>query len=558
MSSPSNTPSPSQMDTEKARELTPDEFSRQFSLTRRVALLILFCLAQFLDTFNYSALFSAIPTLSVSLNMSNSESTWIISAFSLTFGSFLLISGRISDVYSPKWTFIIGIAALGLISLGAGFLNSQIPLIVLRAFSGIAGSMTIPSALSLIVTLFPRVDEQSRAIGAFGGCGALGNVLGYVVGGIFVEFATWHWCFWFVTIVALPIAGLTVFLIPVTPKRELDGLPWKDKFHRLDIIGVSILTAALILFIFAVISGSTDGWPTAEVLVPLFIAVLMIVAFFVYETRIPVERSSIPPHTWFYPNFSVVFAAALFPFFWWATISTLFTILWQESYHRSAISSAVHLIPSSVMAFLVSFTGPLSRRISPKWLILSGQVLIMIAAILLTFSNGPDKYWRFVFPAFVIGAAGAQLIYTHTNVAIFRTTPPSMAGTVGAIYNGALQLGSAVGLASVQSITNTIDDQNGGNDSFVGRRDAYWFVFALICAEALATLVFYSVRAEREHAVELQDERDRQEAEQNGNGSRRESGLHEKGDIQRRETEAATNGSAGVAPAGGAEAAQKA
>ncbi|KAI0065064.1 MFS general substrate transporter [Artomyces pyxidatus] len=476
--------------------------AHQYSNTRKYSLLILFCLAQFLDTFNISALFSAIPTLQKSLDLSLADSTWLISAFNLTFASFLLVSGRISDVYSPKWAFIGGIFALAVISLGAGFLNEKIPLIVLRALCGIAGSMTIPSALSLIVTLFPKPVEQSRAIGAFGGCGAIGNVLGLVIGGVFVEFASWHWVFWFVTVVGLPIAGVCIFLIPAQHKRSsVEGLSRYERFKTLDLFGVSILTAALVLFIFAVTSGATVGWRTVMVLVPLFIAVLLFVAFFLYEMHIPVERAAVPPHTWFYPNFSVLFGAALLPFFWWTTISTIFVTLWQTVYHRSAISSAIHIIPSSVMAFLISFTGPLAHRISPKWLILFGQLLLIIASILLTFADGEDKYWSLDFPAFVLGSSGAQLTFTHTNVAIFRATPPSVAGTVGALFNGGLQLGSAVGIAAVASIQSSVAARK-GPDSYAGRRAAYWFVVAAIATEAIAIAFFYRVRAERKEGQE--------------------------------------------------------
>ncbi|KAG1718342.1 major facilitator superfamily domain-containing protein, partial [Suillus occidentalis] len=107
------------------------------SLTRRLILLVIFCLAQFLDSFNNSALFSAIPALEVSMGMTESQSTWIISAFQLTFASFLLISGRISDVYNPKIAFIGGVSGLGIISLCAGFVDDTIPIIILRALSGI-------------------------------------------------------------------------------------------------------------------------------------------------------------------------------------------------------------------------------------------------------------------------------------------------------------------------------------------------------------------------------------------------------------------------------------
>ncbi|KIK78922.1 hypothetical protein PAXRUDRAFT_162679, partial [Paxillus rubicundulus Ve08.2h10] len=146
-------------------ETLTNELPKQPSLTRKLVLLSLFCLAQFLDTFNNSALFSAIPALEGSMGITESESVWIISAFQLTFASFLLISGRISDVYNPKGAFIGGVFALGLLSVAAGFVNDKIPIIILRALTGIASAMTIPSALTQLVNIFPDPLHQARALG---------------------------------------------------------------------------------------------------------------------------------------------------------------------------------------------------------------------------------------------------------------------------------------------------------------------------------------------------------------------------------------------------------
>ncbi|KAG2048631.1 MFS general substrate transporter [Suillus hirtellus] len=474
-------------------ETVVDHEPHIYSRTRRLILLFLFCLAQFLDSFNNSALFSAIPALEVSMGMTESQSTWIISGFQLTFASFLLISGRISDVYNPKTAFVGGVSGLAVISLCAGFVNNTIPLIVLRALTGIASSMTIPSALTLLVNVFPDPLEQARAIGLFGGCGCVANVLGLMIGAMFVEWTSYHFVFWFVTIVATPAALACVFVIPPEISKTKGNLePAAAKWKSLDLLGITILTAALILFIFAVTSGSTDGWASVMVLVPLIISIVMVIGFFCWETIIPVETAAIPPRTWFYHNFSVLFGVALFPFLWWSTVFSIFTTLWQNVFEWSAISSAVHMLPIGVAAFAISFTGPLSRIFSPKWIILTGLSLCMVATVLLALGGGkPEEYWPYIFPAFFVGSAGAMLTYTHTNIAIFQAAPSSMAGTVGAIFNGALQFGSAIGLAGVSSIETSVEATHGGSHEYSGRAAAFWFLFAIMSIEFISVSICY-------------------------------------------------------------------
>ncbi|KAG1897787.1 major facilitator superfamily domain-containing protein [Suillus fuscotomentosus] len=444
-----------------------------FPGTPPLILLFLFCLAQFLDSFNNSALFSAIPALEVSMGMTESQSTWIISGFQLTFASFLLISGRISDVYNPKTAFVGGVSGLAVISLCAGFVNNTIPLIVLRALIGIASAMTIPSALTLLVNVFPDPLEQARAIGLFGGCGCAASVLGLMIGAMFVEWTSYHFVFWFVTIVATPAALACVFIIPPeisNTKANLEpaAAKWKTRsashHSRAPIV-------ALILFIFAATSGSTDGWASVMVLVPLIVSILMVIGFFYLETIIPVDKAAIPPRTWFYHNFSVLFGVALFPFLWWSTVFSIFTTLWQNVFEWPAISSAAHI---------------------PKWIILTGLSLCMVATALLALGGGkPEEYWPYIFPAFFVGSAGAMLTYTHTNIAIFQAAPSSMAGTVGAIFNGALQSGSAIGLAGVSSIETSVEARHGGSHEYSGRAAAFWFLFAIISIEIISVSIFY-------------------------------------------------------------------
>ena len=499
------------MDTQKSVELTPaptlvvDLIDEKKSVVepeipalanakplRKYVLLAVFCLGQFLDTLNNSAMFPAIPAVSHEVGLTESDSVWLFAAYQATFASFLLISGRISDVYSPKPVFILGTAFFGLMSLGSGFINDKIPLLVLRALQGIGASLTIPSSLNLIVQMFPDPNEQSRAIGLFGAMGAIGNVLGTIVGAILVEYASWRWIFWVITIIAVPIAITCTILIPKTPRNEENA---KSTF---DFVGVSLLTVAVILFVYALTSGSVQGWKAAGVLAPLFISVALVVGFFVWETRIDENSAALPPKLWFYKNFAVLFAVALMPYFWWVQIYLTFSPYWQDHLGWSSIISGVKFLPLGIVAGPIMVNaGRIARIGQPKWMILGGLTAALIATILLPFSDRPhDRYWPLDFPAFVIGTAGTSVVFVLTNINIFRTTPSRYAGTVGAVFNAALQLGSAIGSSATTSIQASVDVQHSGEESaFKGRSAALWFLVAWVGLEIIGVAVFFQQSA---------------------------------------------------------------
>ncbi|KIJ13560.1 hypothetical protein PAXINDRAFT_13523 [Paxillus involutus ATCC 200175] len=214
---------------------------KQLSLTCKLVMLLMFCLARSLDAFNNSALFVAIPALEGSMGITESESVWIISAFQLTFAAVLLISGRISGVYNP--IFIGAVSALGILSVAAGFVNDKIPIILLRALIDNASAMTIPRT---------SADKPNARI------------------------AKWK---------RLDLIGVSI-LTGMTFLRHISVIVGHANWARL---------VAIILFIFPLTSGSADGWATAGVLVPLIMSVLMIDGFFYLETVIPVDKAAMFP-----------------------------------------------------------------------------------------------------------------------------------------------------------------------------------------------------------------------------------------------------------------------
>jgi MFS family permease len=379
---------------------------------------------------------------------------------------------------------------------------------VLRALGGIGGALTIPSALSLIVQLFPDPSHQARAISLFGSAGAIGNVLGILIGAVLVQYAGWSWIFWFVAIVGMGVAIICFFLIP-NAKRD------RSKQVAFDIPGVSMLTTAVILFIFAVTSGSTEGWATAYVLAPLIISLFVFAGFLYWESRIPADDAVLPPRMWKYRNFSILVALALLPYLWWVTSFVNLTSWWQQVYGWSAIDTAVHFLPMGIGAWLISnFTGRFPNYFPHKYILLAGIVLSIIATVLLPFGDSPSRYWRFDFPAFTLGTIGMMILFANSSIAIFSYTPPAVAGTVGAVFNSALQLGSAVGLAAVSSITNSLDEKTAESltpplgtwaadlsavpqemwkRAFEGRAASFWFLLAILGIETIAVIVFFKV-----------------------------------------------------------------
>jgi len=338
----------------------------------------------------------------------------------------------------------------------------------------------------------------------FGGCGAVADVLGLLIGAVLVQKASYHWVFWFSAFIAIPVALGCVFIIPADI-ASYDRKPktCSEKWKSLDLIGISILTVALILFIYGVTSGSANGWAAAGVLIPLIISLLLMAAFFYWETLIPSDKAAIPPRAWFYSNFSVLFGSALLPFFWWNAMFLVFTTLWQDVFHWTAISTALHMIPIGVASFGMSFTGPLSRSFSPKWIILTGLSMVAAATTLVAIhSSRPEDYWPYVFPAFTLGSAGAMLVYSHTNIAILQAAPASMAGMAGAIFNGALQVGSAVGLSAFISIQTSVEVTHAGSEEHNGRTAAFWFLLGIVLVEITCVAYFYQRGTDQEDNVD--------------------------------------------------------
>ncbi|EPS97488.1 hypothetical protein FOMPIDRAFT_1128363 [Fomitopsis schrenkii] len=461
----------------------------ELSSTRKITLLVTFCLAQYMDSFNISALFAATPPISADLDISNAVSVWTTSAYQLTFAAFLLTSGRLSDLYSPKYVFLAGAFLISFTALGCAFVRAQIPLFLLRAFMGVGAALNIPSAMQIIVRMFPTPHVQAKAIAAFTGSGALGNVSGLIVGAALVSFASWPAVFYLIAVVCFVMGALVAVLLPFSRNHDNDTGSRLETFKRIDTVGVMVLTAALVLFVFAVTNGAAVAWDAAATIASLVVSVVLGVGFFFWEAYIPEEHAAVPPKMWKYENFTIIVILGLQPRMWWASVQLLYSWYYQNALGWSTIYTAVHFLPLGVVSiFVMFFMSYFLQRFRLKWIMLSGQLLVLAGTILLVFGGSKEHYWPFTFPGFCLGTAGTTIVYGTTNIALFAVTPPHIAATVGSILTASAQFGSAAGTAIITSIQTTVQETHGGPNSFSGRAAGLWFIVAMTGAETLSLL----------------------------------------------------------------------
>jgi hypothetical protein len=298
--------------------------------------------------------------------------------------------------------------------------------------------------------------------------------------------------------------------------------------------GVILFGGSLILFIYAVTSGSVEGWSSAAVVSTLVLSVVSMAVFFLWENKID-ERDAalcvkflIQPEPMFDSDARQAFEALASSQFWftcrtWASsirlvgprfcilsfvptlapnsysdsrniVFLIYSSLWQGLFGWSAVSTSVHFIPIGLLSFITSFFGPSLLRLAPaRWVLLCSVSLIAISTILLPFADRAGWYWPLVFPSFCIGTVGATITFNYANIVIFQGTPSNSAGTVGAVFNAAIQLGGAISISAFIALQTSVDsssDLKGGN-GYQGCAAGWWYIFSLQVVAALCVGVFY-------------------------------------------------------------------
>ena len=423
--------------------------------------LVVVCLGDLMIVLDVTIVGVALPSIRADLGFAESSLAWVANAYLLTFGGFLLLAGRLGDLFGHRRLFLIGIALFTLASLGCGLVTSQAGLVGTRAVQGIGGAIVSAVALSLIVSLFTEPAERAKAMGVFGFVAAGGGTIGVLVGGILTEALNWRWIF----LVNIPI-GIAVVLLA---RLVLPGTRVAPTSRRLDVAGAVTVTGSLMLAVYAIVNGNGVGWTSPRTLILLAAAGVLLGLFLAIEAN--ASAPLMPLALLRLRNVStanvvgVLWAAAMFA---WFFLSALYL---QLVLGYSPLQVGLAFVPANLImaAFSVGLSAKLVLHLGVRTPLVIG--LLLAAAGLVLFARAPvDGVFAVdVLPSMILLGLGAGMAFNPVLLAAMSDVEPSEAGLASGVVNTSFMMGGALGLAILASLAaSRTHSLAASGDSLVG------------------------------------------------------------------------------------------
>jgi EmrB/QacA subfamily drug resistance transporter len=472
---------------------------------RRWIALYVLCVGMLMIVLDATIVNVALPSIQADLGFSQSNLAWVVNAYLIAFGGLLLLSGRIGDLIGRRDVFIAGLTLFTAASLLCGIAQSQEMLIGARFVQGVGGALTSAVILGIIVTMFPEPREQARAIGVYSFVAAAGGSIGLLAGGALTEAINWHWIF----IVNLPIALVTgFFALRLLDRDEGIGLN-----RGADLFGAVLLVAGLMLGVYAIVETSDYGWGSAHTLAFGLPSVLLLAGFVLREGR--TATPLIPLRIFRSRNISganaiqALMVAGMFGLFF------LGAIYMQEVLGYGALEVGLAFLPLTLIIGVLSlgFAERLITGFGARRTVTSG--LAFVAAALLLFSRVPVDagYLVDILPGMVLLGLGAGLVFPSLMTLAMSDVTPADSGLASGLVNTTLQVGGALGLAVLVSLSTSRADGlvADGTSTASALTEGYQLAFLIgaglaLAAIAIALTVLRPGQAEEAAVEELEPE----------------------------------------------------
>ncbi len=423
------------------------------SNVRRWAALVVVCLGQLMVMVDGTIVNVALPYIQHDLGFSQANLTWVVNAYLIAYGSFLLVAGRLGDLIGRRKVFLAGAFLFTVASVGSGFAHGADNLIVGRFLQGLGGSLLTGVIIAIIVTEFQRPAERAQAMSVFTLVIASGGSLGLLAGGFLTELSSWHWIFF----VNLPI-GIATMILGAWLIRENEGLGLQ---HGIDVGGAVLVTAALMLAVYGIVTASDYGWTSVHTLSVEGLAVVLLAAFAFLESRL--SNPLVPLRV--FRIRSLVGATAARGLLFGGIFTNFFvgSLYLQHMHGFGALETGLAFLPTTLMVGVMSagLAARIMARVGPRNLLIVGLTVI-IAALTILSSAGPGTgYAPELLVAYALLGAGGGMSFLPLLVISMSEVPIADAGLGSGFSNVVMQVGGALSLASITSVASA-NAQGGG------------------------------------------------------------------------------------------------
>ena len=464
--------------------------------------LALLALTQFVIVLDASIVNVALPSIGRALHFNQNDLSWVVNAYTLAFGGFLLLGGRLADLLGRRRVFIAGLILFSLASLAGGLAQSDVWLIAARAVQGLGAAIISPAALSLVTTMFAEGSERNRALGVWGAVAGSGGAAGVLLGGVLTQYAGWEWVLFVNVPIGLAAAVVAPRLLPESRDSEREGV--------FDAAGAVTVTGGLALLVYALVDANNAGWTSTQTLGLGAIALALLAAFGVIETR---TSNPLMPFSIFRLRtlrgadaVGLLIGMSLFALFFFLSLYM------QQVLGYDALQTGFAYLPLALNLIVsAGVASNLVTRVGFKPTLIAGLLLIAVGLVWFAqVSPGGSYLGDVLFPSLVT-AWGLGLAFVPVTIAAVTGTRPDEAGLASGLINTAQQVGGALGLAILAAVANGRTDSalsSGVRNPAValteGFQDAFLVGAGFTLLAAVLAAVMISSRDSREHAEAAQ------------------------------------------------------
>jgi EmrB/QacA subfamily drug resistance transporter len=453
--------------------------------------LALICLVQFMVVLDIAIVNVALPSIQEDLGFSQENLQWVISAYALVFGGFLLLGGRAADLVGRRRVFMAGLVLFTIGSLLCGLAWSETSLIGARAIQGLGAAAVSPAALAILTMTFREGRERNIALGAWGAVGGFGAAAGVLLGGILTDLLAWEWIFF----VNVPVGVVALVATPFVIAESRD-----ERVRSFDALGAVLVTSALVLLVLGITQGQEWGWTSGRELGVFAASAVLLLAFVGWESR---QREPLVPFSFFRHRTRTaanvagfVLGTVLFSMF------LLLTLYMQQVLGYSAMETGVaYLAVAGTAIIWANVAAVVVNRVGVKPALVFGMSLLTIGLVYFTQISVDGSYWADLFPGFLIIGLGMPFCFVPITIAAVAGTTPSDAGLASGLINTSQQIGGAVGIAVLSAVATSVasDAIASGTATPVayvsGFVDAFWIGAAIALVGVLVS-VFLVRRSE--------------------------------------------------------------